>query len=138
MLFQVVKIAGVLYLLYLAWGILREKGGLTVEGQKDRVGYGSIILKAILINILNPKLSLFFFAFLPQFIEPGHAAPTLEMIWLGGVFMAMTFVVFVGYGLLAATVRDKVMARPRVLSLLRYGFAASFAALGAKLALAER
>jgi threonine/homoserine/homoserine lactone efflux protein len=93
---------------------------------------------AVLINILNPKLSIFFLAFLPQFVSAGDAAPLASMLELSGVFMAMTFVVFVGYGLFAASVRDQVISRPRVLTWLRRSFAGAFVALGAKLAFAER
>ncbi|GAB6053755.1 LysE family translocator [Magnetospira thiophila] len=136
--FQTVKIAGVLYLLYLAWQALRRKGGILVEEKTSRSSSFSIAVKGILVNILNPKLSLFFFAFLPQFVTSGVASPTWEMVVLGGVFMAMTLGVFVIYGLLAASVRDHVISNPRVLAWMRYSFAGCFAALGARLALAER
>ena len=93
---------------------------------------------AILINILNPKLSIFFLAFLPQFVSAGEPNPLLRMLALSGVFMLMTFVVFVGYGLFAAAVRDHVISRPRVLKWMRGAFAGAFVALGAKLAFADR
>ncbi|HEX6093924.1 MAG TPA: LysE family transporter, partial [Dongiaceae bacterium] len=93
---------------------------------------------AILINILNPKLSIFFFAFLPQFVRADDPAPLSHMLLLSAVFMLLTFVVFVGYGLFAASVRSHVISRPRVLAWMRRAFAAAFVALGAKLALAER
>jgi threonine/homoserine/homoserine lactone efflux protein len=96
------------------------------------------VVTAVLLNLLNPKLSIFFLAFLPQFVAADEAAPLARMLELGGVFMLMTFVVFVGYGLCAALVRDHVLARPAVLVWLRRGFAGAFAALGARLALAER
>ena len=97
-----------------------------------------MILSAILINILNPKLSIFFLAFLPQFVGADEAYPLARMLELSGVFMLLTFVVFVGYGMFAAAVRDHVITRPRVLTWLRRTFAGAFAALGAKLALADR
>ena len=91
-----------------------------------------------LINILNPKLSIFFLAFLPQFIAADEAHPLLSMLELSGTFMAMTFAVFVLYGLFAARVRDRVVTRPRVMTWLRRAFAGGFAALGIRLAFAER
>jgi threonine/homoserine/homoserine lactone efflux protein len=91
-----------------------------------------------LINILNPKLSIFFLAFLPQFIALDETHPLARMLELSGAFMAMTFVVFVVYGLFAASVRDRIITRPKVMTWLRRAFAGGFVALGAKLALAER
>jgi threonine/homoserine/homoserine lactone efflux protein len=93
---------------------------------------------AILINILNPKLSIFFLAFLPQFVSATEPHPLSRMMVLSGVFMALTFVVFVGYGLFAASIRNHIISRPRVLTWMRRTFAAAFVALGAKLAFAER
>jgi threonine/homoserine/homoserine lactone efflux protein len=88
--------------------------------------------------VLNPKLSIFFFAFLPQFVGADEGRPVARMLELSGVFMAMTFAVFVVYGVFSASVRDHVISRPRILSWLRRTFAAAFVALGAKLAFAER
>ena len=136
--FQSFKYVGVAYLLYLAWNALREKGALNVEAQVGERSSAQAIVTAILINILNPKLSIFFLAFLPQFVSATDAHPLSHMLMLSGVFMAMTFVVFVGYGLFAAAVRDKIIARPRILTWMRRSFAGAFVALGAKLALADR
>jgi threonine/homoserine/homoserine lactone efflux protein len=135
--FQSFKYAGVAYLLYLAWNALREKGALEVKSQAGERSAMQVIVKAILINILNPKLSIFFLAFLPQFISADEAHPLPRMLLLSGVFMAMTFVVFVGYGLFAASVRDQIIARPRVLTWMRRTFAGAFVALGARLALSD-
>ena len=135
--FQSFKYAGVAYLLYLAWSALREKGALEMERQAGERSASQVIVTAILINILNPKLSIFFLAFLPQFISVEEAHPLPRMLLLSGVFMAMTFVVFVGYGLFAASVRDQIIARPRVLTWMRRTFAGAFVALGAKLALSD-
>ena len=89
-----------------------------------------VIVTAILINILNPKLSIFFLAFLPQFIAADEPAPLARMLELSGAFMAMTFAVFAVYGLFAAGVRDRVITRPKAMAWLRRSFAAGFAALG--------
>ncbi|HKF72219.1 MAG TPA: LysE family translocator [Stellaceae bacterium] len=136
--FQTLKYLGVAYLLYMAWSALRERGALKVEAQVGARSSLQVIVSAILINILNPKLSIFFFAFLPQFVSADEAQPLPRMLELSGVFMAMTFAVFVGYGLFAAAIRTHVISRPRVLTWMRRLFAAAFVALGAKLALAER
>ena len=140
--FQGLKILGVLYLLYMAWATLKEQGALSVEtdetADRTKRSAGRMILRAVLVNVLNPKLSIFFLAFLPQFVNDADPQPLARMLELSGVFMALTFAVFVVYGLFAAAVRDQVVSRPRVMAWMRRSFAAAFAALGAKLALAER
>jgi threonine/homoserine/homoserine lactone efflux protein len=136
--FQIFKYLGVAYLLYMAWNTLQERGALRVDKQVGARSAAQVTVTAILINILNPKLSIFFLAFLPQFVSVDEANPLARMLELSGVFMLMTFVVFVGYGLFAASIRDHVISRPRVLTWMRRTFAGAFAALGAKLALAER
>ena len=136
--FAVLKWCGVVYLLYMAWQALRERGALAIEPRLDSRSARRVILTGFLINILNPKLSIFFLAFLPQFVSTSEAQPLARMLELSAVFMALTFIVFVGYGLCAAAVRDQVISRPRVLTWMRRTFAAAFAALGAKLAFAER
>jgi threonine/homoserine/homoserine lactone efflux protein len=136
--FQTFKYLGVAYLLYMAWNTLRARGALQVEKQIDTRSALRVTLTAILINILNPKLSIFFLAFLPQFVSAGEPEPLWRMLALSGIFMLMTFVVFVGYGLFAASVRDHVISRPHVLTWMRRSFAAAFVALGARLAFADR
>ncbi|HEV8027982.1 MAG TPA: LysE family translocator [Stellaceae bacterium] len=136
--FQSFKYLGVAYLLYMAWNALRERGALRVETQVGARSALQVTVNAVLINILNPKLSIFFFAFLPQFVGADEAHPLSRMLVLSGVFMLMTFVVFVAYGLFAAAIRNHVIARPRVLTWMRRAFAGAFVALGAKLALADR
>ena len=136
--FQSFKYLGVAYLLYLAWQTLKERGALRIEQDVTPRSALQVTITAILINILNPKLSIFFFAFLPQFVTGREAHPLAHMAGLSALFMALTFVVFVGYGLFAAAIRDHVIARPRVLAWMRRSFAAAFVALGVKLALTER
>lgn len=135
--FQTLKYLGVAYLLYMAWTTLRDTGGLTVEETAPRSAT-RVIVSGILINILNPKLTIFFFAFLPQFVSANEPSAFVRMLELSAVFMALTFVVFVGYGVFAASVRTHVVSRPRVMTWLRRVFAGSFVALGARLALADR
>jgi threonine/homoserine/homoserine lactone efflux protein len=136
--FQVFKYLGVAYLLYMAWSALNERGALRVEKEVGARSALQVTTTAILINILNPKLSIFFLAFLPQFVSADEPHPLTRMMLLSTVFMLLTFVVFVGYGLFAAAIRNHVISRPRVLTWMRRTFAAAFVALGARLALAER
>jgi threonine/homoserine/homoserine lactone efflux protein len=137
--FQTLKYLGVAYLLYMAWSTLKERGALRIEAGETTPRTGAqVIVSAILINILNPKLSIFFLAFLPQFVTTAEPHPLARMLELSAVFMLLTFVVFVVYGVFAAAVRHHVISRPPVLAWMRRTFAAAFAALGAKLALTER
>ena len=136
--FEIVKYAGVAYLLYMAWQSLRENGALKVEAGADQRSALSIVVDGVLVNILNPKLSIFFVAFLPQFISPGEPNQLLRMLELSGVFMAMTFVIFAIYGVFAAAMRDRVVSSPSVMAWMRRTFAAAFVMLGARLALTER
>jgi len=136
--FGIVKYLGVAYLLYMAWNTLREDGALKIDETRQPQKAARVIGEAILINLLNAKLSIFFFAFLPQFIAPDEIVPTWRMTELGLVFMALTFLVFTLYGCFAASIRRQVVSRPSVLAWLRRSFAAAFVALGAKLALTER
>ncbi len=136
--FAVVKYAGVAYLLYMAWQTLKEHGALKVETRADARSAWLVLRDGLALNLLNPKLSIFFVAFLPQFIAVDEASPMMRMLELSGVFMAMTFIVFALFGLFAAAMRDKVISRPAVMAWLRRSFAAAFVALGARLALTER
>jgi threonine/homoserine/homoserine lactone efflux protein len=136
--FQALKYLGVAYLLYMAWSSLREGGALRLEREVRPRRATEVIVSAILVNLLNPKLSIFFFAFLPQFVSAAEPAPLARMLELSAVFMLLTFAVFVGYGLFAASIRRHVITRPRILTWMRRSFAAAFGALGVKLALADR
>ncbi|HZB31060.1 MAG TPA: LysE family translocator [Streptosporangiaceae bacterium] len=136
--FQILKYLGVAYLLFMAWATLKDKDAVVLDEDSARRSAGRVIVSAVLINLLNPKLTVFFFAFLPQFVSVGEAGSLPQMIGLSAVFMLMTFVVFSAYGLCAAAVRDHATSRPQVMAWLRRGFAGSFIALGAKLAFAAR
>ncbi len=123
MAFSALKWCGVVYLLYMAWQTLHERGALAVDGRIDEERRRRVVVTGFLINILNPKLSIFFLAFLPQFIATGEPHPLARMLELSAVFMLMTWVVFVVYGLFAASVRDRVVSRPNVMTWLRRAFA---------------
>lgn len=135
--FQVLKYLGVAYLFYMAWNILRDGGAMEVREDKTRKSHARVALTGTLINVLNPKLSLFFLAFLPQFVSAESPNATGDLIGLALVFMAMTFAVFVGYGAFAALARDYVLARPKVLSWIKRSFAGAFGALGLRLAFSD-
>lgn len=136
--FQWLKIAGVLYLLYLAWSMLRSGNSALFNDKQVSGNDWSIAFKGFLINILNPKLTVFFLAFLPQFVPAQAVHPTQSMLLLGAVFMLMTLVVFIIYGLLATSVRQYILSSQKISTYLQRFFAGSFAALGVKLALTNR
>jgi threonine/homoserine/homoserine lactone efflux protein len=132
--FSAVKWLGVGFLLWMAWSTWRDRSPIDVsaEGTGPR-SVPRTIGSAVLANVLNPKLTIFFFAFLPQFV-PNGSNEVRRMIELSLVFMAMTFLVFAVYGAAAAAVRDQVLRRPRVITWMRRTFAVSFLGLSAKLA----
>ena len=136
--FQAVKYAGVAYLLWMAWSTWRDTGALRLEGAEAPASARSVIVSGIGVNLLNPKLTIFFFAFLPQFVPARSDSSLAWMLGLGGVFVAMTFLVFAGYALAAAALRHQVLARPRVVQRVRRGFAACFVLLSGRLALETR
>ncbi len=139
LLFQALKYIGVVYLLYLAWQTLRDTGPLRFDhAVPGETGFYRIARTGCLINVLNPKLSVFFLAFLPQFVDAGTGSPVPQMLLLSAAFMAMTFVVFVGYGSSAALVGDRVLRSHQVMTWMRRTVAATFAGFGLRLALSER
>ena len=136
--FQILKFAGAAYLLYMAWSMWREKGAINIGSSGPKSGLVQILTKGFLINILNPKLSLFFLAFLPQFISRNGAAPSSQMLVLSAVFMLMTLIIFVAYGCLAHQVSSLLTSEPRAIRKIQQTFALTFACLGMKLALTEQ
>ncbi|MBK5407784.1 LysE family translocator [Pseudomonas yamanorum] len=136
--FEALKYAGAAYLLYLAYATWRDRSAFAMNDAPTISSARSLMVRGLLLNILNPKLTIFFLAFLPQFVTPGTSAPALQMLLLSSVFMAMTFAVFVIYGLLANVFRRAVIESPRVQNWLRRSFAAAFAGLGLNLAFAQR
>jgi len=136
--FQTIKYLGVAYLVHMALSTLRDHGALTIETDRAPRTASSVVVSGVLINLLNPKLTVFFFAFLPQFVSSGEPHAFLRMLGLSVVFMAMTFVVFVAYGRFAAAMRERVISRPRVMAWIRRAFAGAFGALGVRLATTDR
>lgn len=132
------KVAGALYLLHLAWALWREQGALSFPSAAPERRTGQVITKAVLLNLLNPKLTLFFFAFLPRSVPQGSASPLAWLVVLSAVFMALTLVVFVLYGVLASRQRAYVADSQRIVTRLRQSFAVTFAVLGVSIALTDR
>ena len=136
--FAVLKFAGAIYLIYLAWNMWREAGKLEIGEKSAEISGGQIIVKAIAINLLNPKLTIFFFAFLPLFTSKHPASSTLEMITLSAIFMGITFVVFALYGILASGVRSYLMRSSRAVKRIQRAFAVILAGFAVELALSKR
>lgn len=135
LMFSVLKWAGVAYLLYLAWGALKQGGALRIEARREATPGPRIALRGALINILNPKLSIFFLALLPPFLSGDPALAQTEMALMGAIFMALTFAVFVIYGTFASFARRAVLGSDRAMAWLNRSFAGAFAALGLRLAM---
>lgn len=136
--FQALKFAGVAYLLYLAWSMWHETGVITFDKSRKEKGYRQIIIRGFLINILNPKLSIFFLAFLPQFVPANATAPLLQMLTLSATFMVMTLFIFIVYGAFAHGVRSYIASSPGWMQRIQRSFALAFAALGVKLAMTDQ
>ena len=135
--FQIVKFVGVAYLFFLAWSMWKETGTLKFESQGKALNARKIITKGFLINILNPKLSIFFLAFLPQFVPANVQAPVVNMLVLSMSFMAMTLLVFICYGLFANSLRGHILQSPKIVKMTQRSFACILAGLGVKLAFTD-
>ena len=136
--FEIIKYLGVAYLLYMAWATLRDTSSISVEADVADKTAGRVITEAVLINILNPKLSIFVFAFLPQFVPADTPNALGQMLELSGVFMMVSFGVFAIYGPCAAAIRGQLISRPSIMVWMRRSFAGIFVLLSARLALMER
>ena len=136
--FQTIKIAGAAYLLFLAWSMWRDTGRLELDQPVEKKSALKIATRGLLINILNPKLSVFFLAFLPQFVSTEASSATIQLLGMSGIFMVTTLIIFIIYGLFASSLRTYVINSPSVIKALQRSFAAVFAMLGAKLALSEQ
>jgi threonine/homoserine/homoserine lactone efflux protein len=136
--FSVLKLAGAAYLLYLAWDMWREAGTLELNKRGTEASMTKIIMKAIAINLLNPKLTIFFFAFLPLFVSKNSSSPTMEMLILSAVFMGITLIVFVLYGILASGISTYLANSSKVVKRLQQAFASILAYFAVKLALSEK
>ena len=136
--FSILKLAGSAYLLYLAWNMWREAGTLELSRKSTETNLLQIIVKAIAINLLNPKLTIFFFAFLPLFVSKDSSAPTLEMILLSLVFMAITLLVFASYGILSSGVSAYLRKSSKAVKRIQQAFAVILAGFAIQLAVSEK
>ena len=136
--FNLVKACGVAYLIYMAVGLMRSKQTNAAGEAKQLTSDVAIIRRAILINLLNPKLSLFFLAFMPQFIDPEGTDALARMMTASFIFIALTLGVFAVYGLFASSLRNQVIARPHIMTRINRTFGLAFLAMAARLALTER
>jgi threonine/homoserine/homoserine lactone efflux protein len=136
--FQTLKYLGVLYLLYMAWMTIRDKGALQIVEDSTPRSAMNVIVAAILVNLLNPKLTIFFVALLPQFVDTNRPHATLKMLEMSGVMALMTFVIFCIYGVIAASARQQIIERPQVMTWFRRIFAGTFGLLAVRLATTQR
>ena len=136
--FQVIKFTGAAYLLFLAWSMWRDNEEIALETDGEKNGLLKTAVRGILINILNPKLTIFFLTFLPLFVSADANSPVLQLSMLSAVFMAMTLAVFIIYGLLADSVRGYIISSPGLMKYIKRSFAVIIGFFGVKLALAER
>ena len=136
--FQILKFAGAGYLLFLAWKALKEQQILLPRGVDNGRSFRSLFRRGFVMNVINPKVALFFLAFLPQFISPGSERASLQMFFLGLLFMAQAVVVFSVIGWLSGSVGHLILKRPRIARWFGWLTAGVFASLGVRLALAER
>ena len=135
--FEVLRWIGIAYLLYMAISIWRSSSALALDSSAPPRSAMHTIGNAILANLLNPKLTLFFFAFLPQFVRT-DAASLPQMLTLSGIFMALTLLVFAVYGLAASFFRTHLVERPALTRRIQKGFALGYVGIGVGLATTHR
>ncbi|OED36442.1 lysine transporter LysE [Chromatiales bacterium (ex Bugula neritina AB1)] len=136
--FLIIKYLGVIYLFYMAWSIIRDKGIKQIEEDTTGKSYLRTAIDGTLLNVLNPKLSLFFLAFLPQFVPKAHTGSIVFLAYLASLFMLLTFIVFVLYGAFASTARKYIIDSPAIILWLKRVFAGAFGFLGLRLTFAEQ
>ena len=138
-LFLALKLAGAAYLVYLGLRLLlTREARLDVASSAPRLSAASLVWQGILSNVTNPKIVLFFFAFLPQFVDPASAHPTRDLVFLGVLYAALGLPVKVGVGLAAGSLSEKVLRRPRALLWMNRASGTILVALGLRLAASER
>jgi threonine/homoserine/homoserine lactone efflux protein len=136
--FRITKWAGGIYLLFLAWKAFTHRQTLTMHAGKNSTGQTSIFWQGMLVNALNPKVAIFFISFIPQFLKPAMGSVTSQTILLGTIFMVLTVIIFLVYGICAGMIRKWVIEQPRVNKIIDWATGSIFVLLGIRLALASR
>jgi threonine/homoserine/homoserine lactone efflux protein len=138
--FETVRWVGVAYLVFMGMSMIRAGGTLRLDDDRtaatDRPGV--VVRRGILLNLLNPKLTVFFFAFLPQFLDTPPGVLDMRLVGLGAVFMLMTLAVFLVYAWVSAAVRERVLGTPAVVRWLRRLLGTFVIGFAAHLALSDR
>jgi threonine/homoserine/homoserine lactone efflux protein len=136
--FSIVKFAGAAYLLFLAWKTVMEQKDIELSGNDRKLSGFALFRRGFIMNVLNPKVALFFLAFLPQFVSQGSGNVALEMIMLGLIFMVQGMIIFTTIGLLSDAIGNYLLKKPKVSRIFSWLTAAIFATLGIRLALAQK
>jgi len=136
--FTVLKYVGAAYLLYLAWQALREGDRVLSSGPVQISDVPALYKRGIFMNVLNPKVALFFLAFLPQFVNLEAGSVPTQMILLGIVFMVQAWLIFSVISVFAGTIGNKVLERPGIGKYIKWGKAGIFTAIGVQLAVSHR
>lgn len=136
--FSLVKFAGAAYLLFLAWKTVRERRDIALTGNAVQLSGAALFQRGFIMNVLNPKVALFFLAFLPQFVSPQSTSVAREMIVLGLIFMIQGIIIFTAIGLLSGVIGAYILKKPGLSAIFSWLTAGVFAALGIRLALAQK
>jgi threonine/homoserine/homoserine lactone efflux protein len=136
--FEIVKYAGAAYLLYLAWQALRESGELISSVPVRETNTFALYRRGIFMNVLNPKVALFFLAFLPQFVNAESGNVSMQMVFLGIVFLIQAWLIFSAISVFAGTIGDKIVKKPGIGKYINWGKAGIFTVIGVKLALSHK
>lgn len=135
--FNVLKYAGAAYLLYLACRTLKERSAVSLSPPDDKPVM-ALFKRGFIMNVLNPKVAMFFLAFLPQFVTPNTGYFPLQMLLLGAVFMVQAAIIFCLIGYFSGNIGSYILARPKIAKRFDWITAGVFTSLGVRLALAER
>lgn len=119
--FEIVKYAGAAYLLYLAWKALKESEELVSSAPVRETDAFALYRRGIFMNVLNPKVALFFLAFLPQFVNIDSGNVPMQMIFLGIIFMVQAWLIFSAISVFAGTIGEKIIQKPRIGRYIKWG-----------------